>query len=172
MTWRADWASLSLMHLSFLSPPLPLSLPPILSPCADGSHPPSLPTLAPLVPRPATSSPLCSAFALAAAPREPDLEGAPVRGGRRRAMDPRGHTPWPLPPWTGGRTADGSSSRAMAPRRSSAARGARWGPAARSPHAAEELEGEGRARRGIGRRGKIGRRHRMRARGCSPVATS
>ena len=43
-------------------------------------------------------------------------------------MDPRGHTPWPLPPWTGGRSADGSSSRAMAPRRSSAARGARWGP--------------------------------------------
>ena len=84
MTWRADWASLSFMHLSFLSPPLPLSLPPILSPCADGSHPPSLPALAPLVPRPATSSPLCSAFALAAA--------ALRLRTRRRAPPP--HSPW------------------------------------------------------------------------------
>jgi len=72
------------MHLSFLSPPLPLSLPPILSPCADGSHPPSLPTPAPLVPRPATSSPLCSAFALAAA--------ALRLRTRRRAPPP--HSPW------------------------------------------------------------------------------
>ena len=77
MTWRADWASLSFMHLSFLSPPLPLSLPPILSPCADGSHPPSLPALAPLVPRPATSSPLRSAVALAAAPRHRTRRGTP-----------------------------------------------------------------------------------------------
>ncbi|KAG2624225.1 hypothetical protein PVAP13_3KG114027 [Panicum virgatum] len=84
MTWRADWASLSFMHLSFLSPPLLLSLPPILSPCADGSHPPSLPTLAPLVPSPATSSPLCSAFALAAA--------ALRLRTRRRAPPP--HSPW------------------------------------------------------------------------------
>ena len=84
MTWRADWASLSFMHLSFLSPPLPLSLPPILSPCADGSHPPSLPALAPLVPRPATSSPLCSAFALAAAALRLRI--------RRRAPPP--HSPW------------------------------------------------------------------------------
>ena len=72
------------MHLSFLSPPLPLSLPPILSPCADGSHPPSLPALAPPVPRPATSSPLCSAFALGAA--------ALRLRTRRRAPPP--HSPW------------------------------------------------------------------------------
>src|SRR6185312_6811047 len=49
MTWRADWASLSFMHLSFLSPPLPLSpihplslrrrLPPSLSPCAGAARP-------------------------------------------------------------------------------------------------------------------------------------
>ena len=75
------------LYLSCISPsslhPF-LSLPPILSPCADGSHPPSLPTPAPLVPRPATSSPLCSAFALAAA--------ALRLRTRRRAPPP--HSPW------------------------------------------------------------------------------
>jgi len=80
------------MHLSFLSPPLPLSLPPILSPCADGSHPPSLPALAPLVPRPATSSPLCSAFALAAALAGRDWDGPadlPQGPGLRLALFPQ-----------------------------------------------------------------------------------
>ena len=106
MTWRADWASLSFMHLSFLSQPISLSL----------SHPSSL--LAPTAPTlplslrwrrssratpparrcapPSPSPPLRSAFALAAAPRHRTRRGiphpsSPPRPGSGLAAAPRHH---------------------------------------------------------------------------------
>ena len=114
MTWRADWASLSLMHLSFLSPPLPLSpthplslrrrLPPSLSPSAGAARPAPRHQLAAVLrlrPRrrcaPPSHSPPRPATALAVAPRThprrrapgSGLAAAPCHHPRRRARPPR-----------------------------------------------------------------------------------
>jgi len=124
MTWRADWASLSLMHLSFLSPPLPLSpthplslrrrLPPSLSPCAGAARPAPRHQLAAVLrlrPRrrcaPPSHSPPRPATALAVAPRTHPRRRARAPGSPRRpatilAAAPdlrarRGTPPPPLP---------------------------------------------------------------------------
>ena len=124
MTWRADWASLSFMHLSFLSPPLPLSpthplslrrrLPPSLSPCAGAARPAPRHQLAAVLrlrPRrrcaPPSHSPPRPATALAVAPRTHPRRGARAPGSPRRpatilAAAPdlrarRGTPPPPLP---------------------------------------------------------------------------
>ena len=129
MTWRADWASLSFMHLSFLSPPLPLSpthplslrrrLPPSLSPCAGAARPAPRHQLAAVLrlrPRrrcaPPSHSPPRPATALAVAPRTHPRRRARAPGSPRRpatilAAAPglrarRGTPPPPLPrrpPW-------------------------------------------------------------------------
>ena len=124
MTWRADWASLSFMHLSFLSPPLPLSpthplslrrrLPPSLSPCAGAARPAPRHQLAAVLrlrPRcrcaPPSHSPPRPATALAVAPRTHPRRRARAPGSPRRpatilAAAPdlrarRGTPPPPLP---------------------------------------------------------------------------
>ena len=101
MTWRADWASLSFMHLSFLSPPLPLSpthplslrrrLPPSLSPCAGAARPAPRHQLAAVLrlrPRrrcaPPSHSPPRPATALAVAPRTHPRRRARAPGSPRR----------------------------------------------------------------------------------------
>jgi len=124
MTWHADWASLSFMHLSFLSPPLPLSpthplslrrrLPPSLSPCAGAARPAPRHQLAAVLrlrPRrrcaPPSHSPPRPATALAVAPRTHPRRRARAPGSPRRpatilAAAPdlrarRGTPPPPLP---------------------------------------------------------------------------
>ena len=124
MTWRPDCASLSLMHLSFLSPPLPLSpthplslrrrLPPSLSPCAGAARPAPRHQLAAVLrlrPRrrcaPPSHSPPRPATALAVAPRTHPRRRARAPGSPRRpatilAAAPdlrarRGTPPPPLP---------------------------------------------------------------------------
>ena len=94
MTWRADWPSLSFMHLSFLSPPLPLSpthplslrrrLPPSLSPYAGAARPAPRHQLAAALRlrtrrrAPPPHSPWHPAPILAAAPRAPGSPRSPA----------------------------------------------------------------------------------------------